>query len=150
MSHAVGQPDVRCGPSEEGAELNPSEIAASLSAGFVEAWNQHDMEALAHLFHEDAAFVNVRGGYLKGREEIQVQHQAIHAGPYKDSVLAMRVLDALEVAPGAIVVHAETDLEGDSRLGGETSHSIVTFIIDQRGEHWAFAAAHNTLKATAS
>jgi hypothetical protein len=39
--------------------MSESDIASELAAGLASAWNQHDMDALARLFHEDAAFVNV-------------------------------------------------------------------------------------------
>ena len=39
------------------------EIASELIADFANAWNTHDMDALAILFHEDGTFVNVVGNY---------------------------------------------------------------------------------------
>jgi uncharacterized protein (TIGR02246 family) len=47
------------------------DIAGELAASFAHAWNQHDMDDLAELFHDDAAFVNVRGAYLTGRDDLQ-------------------------------------------------------------------------------
>ena len=81
------------------------EIANELMADFANAWNTHDMDALAILFHEDGTFVNVVGSYEKGREEIRQSHAAIHASFYKDSVLRAEVLDARELVPGVIVAH---------------------------------------------
>jgi uncharacterized protein (TIGR02246 family) len=118
--------------------------AGELAAGFASAWNQHDMDALAGLFHADAAFVNVAGAYLQGREDIRRQHAAVHAGPYKDSVLRAEVLDARELAPGVIVAHVRTELDGDDRVPGQTRRSLVTFVIERRAGLWRFAAAHNT------
>jgi uncharacterized protein (TIGR02246 family) len=46
-----------------------SEIANELMAGYASAWNAHDVDALAALFHEDGTFVNVIGSYEKGRED---------------------------------------------------------------------------------
>jgi uncharacterized protein (TIGR02246 family) len=124
--------------------MSASDIAGDLSARFTSAWNQHDMDMLARLFHQDAAFVNVRGDYLKGAEEIRRQHAAVHVGPYKNSVLRAEVVDARELAPGIIVAHVQTELDGDDRAPGQTRHSLVTFVIEKRGELWRFAAAHNT------
>jgi len=118
--------------------------ARELVARFANAWNRHDMDALAALFHEDATFVNVRGTYLKGREEIRQQHAAIHAGPYRDSVLRAVLIDAREPVPGVIVAHVSTELDGDARAQGQTRHSLATFVIEQRAGLWRFAAAHNT------
>jgi uncharacterized protein (TIGR02246 family) len=102
------------------------------------------MDVLARLFHEDAAFVNVRGAYLKGTEEIRRRHAAVHAGPYKNSVLRTEVVDARELAPGIIAAHVQTELDGDDRAAGQTRHSLATFVIEKRGELWRFTAARNT------
>lgn len=124
--------------------MSASDVAGELAARFARAWNQHDMDVLARLFHEDAAFVNVGGAYLKGAEEIRRQHAAVHAGPYKNSVLRAEVVDARELAPGIIVAHVQTELDGDDRAPGQRRHSLATFVIEQRGGLWRFTAAHNT------
>jgi uncharacterized protein (TIGR02246 family) len=102
------------------------------------------MDALVGLFHQDAAFVNVRGAYLRGADEIRRQHAAVHAGPYKNSVLHAEVLDARELAPQVILAHVRTDVAGDERVPGQTQQSLATFVIEQRDGLWRFAAAHNT------
>jgi uncharacterized protein (TIGR02246 family) len=85
-----------------------NEIAVSLTA----AWNQHDMKAFASLFHVDAAFVNIRGLYLRGRDEIEQHHTVIHAGLYKDSTNRIVVEDSREVVPGLIVAHLSSEVQG--------------------------------------
>jgi len=92
-----------------------SEIANELMAGYASAWNAHDVDALAALFHEDGTFVNVIGSYEKGREEIRQLHAAIHDSFYKYSVLRAEVLDARELVPGVIVAHIANELDGDAR-----------------------------------
>jgi uncharacterized protein (TIGR02246 family) len=121
-----------------------SKIAGELAAGFASAWNQHDMDELARLFHPDAAFVNVVGTYLKGQDDIRRHHAAGHAGPFKMSVLRTEVVDAREIVPGVIVAHVQTELDGDDRVPGQTRRTIVTFVIERRAGLWRFAAAHNT------
>jgi uncharacterized protein (TIGR02246 family) len=120
------------------------EIANELMADFANAWNTHDMDALAILFHEDGTFVNVVGSYEKGREEIRQSHAAIHASFYKDSVLRAEVLDARELVPGVIVAHVTNELEGDARAPGQTARTLATYVIEQRAGLWKFTAAHNT------
>jgi ketosteroid isomerase-like protein len=58
---------------------NAEDIAGELTTGPAAAWNQHDMHAFASLFHDDAAFVNVAGTYLRGRGEIEQGHAAAAA-----------------------------------------------------------------------
>ena len=108
------------------------------------AWNAHDSDAYAALFHQDGTFVNVNGSYEKSREEIRQLHAAIHASFYKDSVLRAQVLDARELAPGVIVAHVSNELEGDARSPGQTVRTLATYVIEQRAGLWKFTAAHNT------
>ena len=51
------------------AHSRRTRIADELIADFASAWNAHDMDALAILFHEDGTLVNAVGTYEKGREE---------------------------------------------------------------------------------
>jgi uncharacterized protein (TIGR02246 family) len=120
------------------------EIAHELIADFASAWNKHDMDALAILFHEDGTFVNAVGRYEKGREEIRQSHAAIHANFYKDSVIRAEVLDARELVPGVIVAHVSNELEGDARAPGQTVRTLATYVIEKRAGLWKFTAAHNT------
>jgi uncharacterized protein (TIGR02246 family) len=119
-------------------------VAEELMAGYTSAWNAHDINALAALFHENGTFVNVNGSYEKGREEIRQLHAAIHASFYKDSVLRAEVLDARELVPGVIVAHVSNELDGDARAPGQTIRTLATYVIEQRGGLWKFTAGHNT------
>jgi uncharacterized protein (TIGR02246 family) len=130
--------------TKAGRSVDPTYIARKLAASFVTAWNRHDMEELAGLFHEDAAFVNARGGYMLGREEILRQHAAIHAGPYRKTVLRAEIIDARELTPRAILAHLRGMLDGDERTPGQTRYAIMTLVIEQRAGCWLFIAAHNT------
>jgi uncharacterized protein (TIGR02246 family) len=126
------------------AQARHTRIADELIADYASAWNTHDIDALAVLFHEDGTFVNVVGSYEKGREEIRQLHAAIHASFYKDSALRAEVLDARELAPGVIVAHVSNELEGDARAAGQTARTLATYVIEQRAGTWKFTAAHNT------
>ena len=119
-------------------------VAEELAAGLASAWNAHDSDAYAALFHEDGTFVNVVGTYSMGREEIRQLHAAIHASFYKDSVMRAEVLDARELVAGVIVAHVSHELEGDARFPGQTVRTLATYVIEQRTGIWKFTAAHNT------
>ena len=119
-------------------------IADQLVSDYANAWNAHDVDAMALLFHEDGTFVNVVGTYEKGREEIRHLHEAIHASFYKDSAIRSEVLDARELAPGVIVAHVANELDGDARAPGQTVRTLATYVIEQRAGSWKFTAGHNT------
>jgi uncharacterized protein (TIGR02246 family) len=122
----------------------PNRIAGDFSAKLVAAWNAHDMSAFASLFWDDAAFVNVIGMYMHGREEIERHHEAMHASIFRNSTLDMHVEDARSPAPSVIVVHVASSLGADERAPAEVRHAIMTLVIEQRNGEWMIAAAHNT------
>lgn len=118
-----------------------SEIAASFAAG----WNAHDMMALGAVFHDDAAFVNVIGTYMRGRADIEQRHGLAHAGPYLNSTLTMEVLDARQVVPDLIVTHVRSEVRGDERAPGQVRPALLTAAIERRAGAWKIIAAHNTM-----
>jgi hypothetical protein len=54
---------------------------AAIASLFEVAWNAHDVQALAALFHPDASFVNRFGNYVRGVEAIVTMHRPIRARP---------------------------------------------------------------------
>jgi uncharacterized protein (TIGR02246 family) len=124
------------------------DVSNEISAALTTAWNQHDMKAFASLFHVDAAFVNIRGLYLRGRDEIEQHHSVIHAGVYKDSTAHFVVEDSREVVPGLIVAHLRSEVQGREGANGETRGALMTLVIELRNSDWKIVAAHNTLVVT--
>ena len=59
-----------------GLSKGDDQAVRKIVAGYEEAWNAHDMEALAKLFREDAEWVNKVGMHWRGRDEIMVAHTA--------------------------------------------------------------------------
>lgn len=119
-------------------------VARKLTASLAAAWNRHDMAAFAGLFHDDAAFVNVAGRYLHGREEIERVHALAHAGPFRDSALSAKLLDACSLGAGMVIAHVSTGLQGDSRAPGQVRSTLMTLVIERRDTQWKIIAAHNT------
>ena len=67
------------------AEPNDEGDVRQVVSGFAETWNHHDMEAFGKLFAPDADFVNVGGSWLKGRQDIQMNHAFYHGTIPADS-----------------------------------------------------------------
>ena len=122
----------------------PGEVASDLVASMAAAWNRHDMQAFASLFHDDAAFVNVVGMHLRGREEIERTHAAAHAGLFRNSTLTAWADDARPLGPDVIIAHMGSELLGDDRAPGQVRRALMTLVIERRGPHWKVIAAHNT------
>jgi uncharacterized protein (TIGR02246 family) len=105
---------------------------------------------LAGLFDDDAAFVNVAGGYLRGRGEIEQVHAAGHAGPFKTSALTAWAEDARSLGPDVIIAHVRSELRGDDRVPGQARRSLLSLVIERRGSLGKIVAAHNTNVAVPS
>ena len=68
--------------------IGPDDEAAirRLGVAWDEAWNQHDMRALALLVTPNVHFIHVMGGWLGGRDAFEKYHAARHADIFKASV----------------------------------------------------------------
>jgi uncharacterized protein (TIGR02246 family) len=100
--------------------IEPKDVAR----GFQDAWNAHDMQALRSLFHEDAAFVNRFGRYVRGGDAIVALHAPIHATVYSDSSLQNELIDDILISDLATVVHF------CSRLTVGTAHPAGPHCVD--------------------
>ena len=106
---------------------------------FQAAWNNHDMEFLGTLFHEDATFVNRFGHYVRGAGEIVGLHAPIHATINSDSMLENELIDVVAISEGAAVVHFWSRLTvGVAHPAGP--HAVDTLFLAvltrQAGESW--------------
>jgi uncharacterized protein (TIGR02246 family) len=120
-----------------------SAVASDIMGHFVAAWNRHDIGAFGRLFHDDAAFVNVAGACMRGREEIGRVHAAGHAGAFRSSFLSAELLDARRLGTGVVLAHVSTHLRGDSRAAGQVRDTLMTLVIEWRDATWKIIAAHN-------
>jgi uncharacterized protein (TIGR02246 family) len=127
MAHALGLKDV--------------------PAAFVDAWNRHDMQALAALFSEDANFVNVVGMWWRSRTEIEAAHAATHATIFKDSRLNADIAAVTHLGPGVAAVHVTWELTGRSEPDGTPGgprRGILLFIMIEEQDGWRIKVAQNT------
>ena len=94
---------------------------AAISTAFEAAWNDHDMDSFAQLFHADATFVNRFATYWRGREPIVSGHRAIHETIYSDSRLQMEPPDVDMLSDDIAVLHIWSRLvTGEAHPGGRT------------------------------
>ena len=120
---------------------NPEDIPVA----FQQAWNDHDMVALADLFDKDATFVNRFGHYVSGVDAIVAMHVPIHETIYSDSTLDNELIDVVAVAEGAVVMHFWSRLSaGAAHPAGP--HQVDTLIqavlVGQQGR-WCIKALEN-------
>ncbi len=114
-------------------------------ASFEDAWNRHDMDAFAALFHEDAAWVHWRGGYFRGRDEIKQGHLVIHQTFYKNTHReTIAVEDITFLTPVVAVVHDRANITGDERSPGQLFRYRNTMVLTKRNGRWRISAGHAT------
>jgi uncharacterized protein (TIGR02246 family) len=122
--------------------------ALALVAEVEAAWNSHDMERFASLFAVDADFVNVRGWWWRGREEIQKNHATLHRTSFKESTMDLELSGVKEVAPAVVVLHVKWRMTGHGASGvdltAEPRNGIWSWVALDRDGSFQIASSHNT------
>jgi uncharacterized protein (TIGR02246 family) len=135
-----------------GLERNTGSQTASLIAGWEEAWNTHNVEALAVLVAPDVEFVNVAGRWLRGRKEFFAWHRMIHEAHLRASRWTTTQSHARALRPDLILVHLEWTISGERSTDGTPRRprsGIFSWIVSHEAGRSLIAAAHNTNLADA-
>src|SRR3712207_2006654 len=116
-------------------------------AAFVDAWNRHDMPALAGLFAEDANFVNAVGMWWRSQAEIEAAHATAHATVFKNSHLDGGAASLLKLRPGVAAVHMAWELTGQTgpnHKPSEPRRGILLLVLTEGRGGWRIRVAQNT------
>jgi uncharacterized protein (TIGR02246 family) len=112
------------------------------------AWNSHDMSRFAACFAADADFVNVAGMWWRGREEIETEHAASHAGMFKDSTMRLELAAFKVVGSRVGVMHVRWQLDGHGESGPkrtrDTRRGIWSWTVREQGSKLEIVSSHNT------
>jgi ketosteroid isomerase-like protein len=140
------------------AAPNDEQNARNVVAGFVTAWNHHDMDALGKLFAPDADFVNVAGTRWVGRKVIQAQHAYSHGvipqsdlpkenpryyGIFRHSTMTFGHIGVRLLGKDVALAHVDWELRGDTRTQNPR-RGVFIFVLTRQNEGWLIAAAQNT------
>jgi uncharacterized protein (TIGR02246 family) len=113
-----------------------------------QAWNTHDVGRFAACFAEDADFVNVRGWWWRGREEIERMHALFHQTIFSDSTMELECASVREVASGVVVAHVKWRMLGHEVGGPEQTSEprigIWSWVIRDRSGRVEIVSSHNT------
>ncbi len=125
----------------------------AIAANFKDAWNRHDMDALAALVAEDVDYVTVVGAsdWEKGRKEFRQRHAEVHQTMFKDSVLTIKETHVKFLRPDIALAHVLWETKGDvipERKPGAPRAGIFTWIIEKRSGKWLIIASQNTENRT--
>ena len=118
-----------------------------VATSFVEAWNEHDMTALANLFATDADFVNVVGMWWRGRDAIRQAHEQTHKTIFRESHLVLDSARVRFLAPDIALAHMTWTLTGHLSPDGKPGaprRGILSFVAQRQGQGWLVQSAQNT------
>jgi len=112
---------------------------------FQAAWNAHDMTALGSLFAEEATFVNRFGHYVRGIDEIVALHAPIHETIYRDSTLENELIDVVQIADGAVVIHFWSRLAAGAAhpAGPHVVDTLILAVLTKQKGTWRIRALEN-------
>ena len=115
---------------------------------WIEAWNNRDAVALANLFTEDAAFVNVVGLWWHNRHDIWKAHDYGLRVIFNESIAELRKTSCRMINETTALVHARMKLSGQTQHGdvkvpGDRKN-VFSFVLEKKEQGWVTISAHNT------
>jgi uncharacterized protein (TIGR02246 family) len=112
--------------------------------GVEDAWNKHDMRALANLFHEDGVWILWTGDVWTGRKAIEEGHAAVHRTVFRNSVQREQLEELTFVGPDAAVLRYCSTLTGDERAPEKLIRSRKIMVMTKRDGGWKIGWGQNT------
>jgi uncharacterized protein (TIGR02246 family) len=122
------------------------EIRASV-AKYADAWNRHDMSALAGVFADDADWVNIVGMHWRDKAALVKAHEVYHRTFFRDTALDFADVELRPVTPDVVIavvtikVGDFTPPDGKPRIGTQDRLSLV---LAKRVGAWRIVHGHNT------
>jgi len=125
--------------------MDRSDGPKGITSRFEAAWNSHNMEAFAALFHPDATFVNRFATYWRGVDAIIAGHRRIHETIYSDSTLEIEPPDADSLSGDVVILHFWTRLTVGAAhpAGPHQVDTLILAVVTRRDEDWRIKAAEN-------
>src|SRR5690242_20137622 len=85
----------------------------AVANAWVEAWNAHDMNALAETVAEDVDLITVGGNWLRGRRAFRLHHAERHATNFRHSTFTNRNVRVQRLREDFVLMHVEWTISGD-------------------------------------
>jgi uncharacterized protein (TIGR02246 family) len=115
---------------------------------YCDAWNRHDMKALAQLFDADAQWINIVGMHWPGKAAVVAAHEAYHRTFFRMTEIEMTDARITEIAPGvaaAVVLLKVGPFTPPDGITRPESQDRLSLILAKRSERWLIAHGHNTV-----
>lgn len=129
---------------QSAARSSDREQITLILQGVEEAWNRHDMRALANLFHEDGVWVLWTGQVWTGRKAIEEGHAEVHRTVYRNSIQREHLEELTFVGPDAAVVRYCSTLTGDERAPEKLVRARKILVVTRRASAWKIGWGQNT------
>jgi uncharacterized protein (TIGR02246 family) len=118
-----------------------------VATAYEQAWNKHDMEALASLFTDDAEWVNIVGMWWRGLPEVKRGHQWIHEKLFQKTTIhidscSVRFLTR-ETSASVVTWSKGSFVTPDGKQVPEGKDRMSLFLVRRAGR-WLIASGHNT------
>jgi uncharacterized protein (TIGR02246 family) len=116
-------------------------------AAYEEAWNKHDMDAMASLFTEDIEWINIVGWWWRGLAEVKRGYVWIHEVLFRNTPFHVDSCSVRIVAPGTaisvITWSKGSFVTPDGRQVPAGKDRMSLFVV-KRGSRWLIAGGQNT------
>lgn len=136
------------GSSPEPGTSGDTRAIQAVEARWQDAWNRHDISALADLLTEDADFITVIGKWCKGKKEFYDYHVRLHQVMFKDSTVKTTGTQVRFLGPDAAIVHVNWTITGDRNADGTprpmSRDGIFTRVMVKQDGQWRITASQNT------
>jgi uncharacterized protein (TIGR02246 family) len=134
-------------PANSQNNVNDLDAVKQIERDWQEAWNRHDMKALAALVAEDVDFITVSGTWLKGRKAFHGSQARLHTMQFKDSVWTTTDVQVKFLKPDIALVHVSWGMKGDKDPDGtprQLGRGIFTRVVTKQGGRWLIQASQTT------
>jgi len=125
-------------------DLKNEKLIRRMYEDLVEAWNRHDVPALANLWAIDGDHLEPDGTRAKGRDSVAKLFRHQHDTFFKDSVLDMNLEDVWFHGDDLSIVDGTYELRGARLPNGSelpARRGRFTSVLIYEGGHWQVAAS---------
>ncbi|MEM7734642.1 MAG: SgcJ/EcaC family oxidoreductase [Deinococcota bacterium] len=119
----------------------------AVTRAFFNRWNVKDADGMAHLFIEDADFVNVVGLWWRNRKAIRKAHSYGFERIFQYAKIDITELRVRKLRDDIHIVHTVSTLEGqtapDGRIGG-LRVAVISLVTEKRDGEFKIVSVQNT------
>jgi len=108
------------------------------------AWNASDSVSFAASFAEDANFIQIFGGQLDGRTDIEAAHRHIFDTIYKGSHASFLLRSIRFVRPDVAIVFSRAQVNFQDGKEAREIETRPTLIVAKQEATWQIVAFQNT------